>query len=211
MAVVSITALQLGNVDSWKGLMNQKLCKAGPDPQNTSVCTYLYAVGGVSILMTIVLGLLQLITCNMCGCGKYMDAVFTVLAACWWLAAGFITLTNAKAANESSPAIPGQEWRTAIVLLCWITSGLFALLFVIHMGRISLSCCRRWRKGHASDREQGDLEKAGLAAGRPPSAAVELGKEVAGRPYMNKGRFGSRKDPNAKDQEPAHYLSGPNI
>lgn len=33
----------------------------------------------------------QLITCNMCGCGKYMDAVFTVLAAAWWLAAGFIT------------------------------------------------------------------------------------------------------------------------
>lgn len=66
------------------------------------------------------------------------------------------------------------------MLLCWITSGLFALLFFVHLGRIGVSCCRKRRRGgaHGSD---GDLEKAGLAAGRPPSAAVELGKEVANR------------------------------
>jgi hypothetical protein len=32
----------------------------------------------------------------MCGCGKYMDAVFTVLAAGWWLAAGFITAAQVR-------------------------------------------------------------------------------------------------------------------
>lgn len=186
----------------------------------------------------------QLVTCNMCGCGKYMDAVFTVLAAAWWLAAGFILAAQvgssaaacwlikrrgqaerhqcyralavcadcaasldvsvcvccvphascagaycsrhavsccavqAKSANEASPTIPGQEWRTAIVLLSWITSGLFGLLFLVHLGRIGVSCCRKRRRGHSSEQ---DLEKAGLAAGRPPSAAVELGKEVANR------------------------------
>jgi hypothetical protein len=86
---------------------------------------------------------------------------------------------QAKAANQTTPVIPGKEWRTTIVLLCWITSGLFGVLFFVHLGRIGVSCCRKRRKGgHGSD---ADLEKAGLAAGRPPSAAVELGKEVANR------------------------------
>lgn len=213
VAVLAITALQLANVDTWKDLWNSKLCKAGPDPTNSSVCTYLYAVGGVSIVLTIIIGLMQLITCNMCGCGKYMDAVFTILAAGWWLAAGFITAAQAKAADQTSPVIPGKEWRTTIVLLCWITAGLFGVLFFVHLGRIGVSCCRKRRKGgHGSD---ADLEKAGLAAGRPPSAAVELGKEVANRPYMNKGRFGSSK--TRPDQDPQQqsvastYLQGPNI
>jgi hypothetical protein len=86
---------------------------------------------------------------------------------------------QAKAADQTSPVIPGKEWRTTIVLLCWITAGLFGVLFFVHLGRIGVSCCRKRRKGgHGSD---ADLEKAGLAAGRPPSAAVELGKEVANR------------------------------
>lgn len=212
VAVVAITALQLANVENWRDLYNTKLCKASADPTNSSVCTYIYAVGAVSVAMTIIIGLMQLITCNMCGCGKYMDAVFCVLAAAWWLAAGFITAAQAKGANEARPTIPGKEWRTTIVLLSWITSGLFGLLFMVHLGRIGVSCCRKRRRGgHASDQ---DLEKAGLAAGRPPSAAVELGKEVANRPYMNKGRFGSNK--SRPDQDPQQsvastYLQGPNI
>lgn len=88
------------------------------------------------------------------------------------------SVLQAKGANEARPTIPGQEWRTAIVLLCWITSGLFGILFFVHLGRIGVSCCKKRRRGHASDQ---DLEKAGLAAGRPPSAAVELGKEIANR------------------------------
>lgn len=85
---------------------------------------------------------------------------------------------QAKSANEAQPTIPGQEWRTTIVLLSWITSGLFGVLFLVHLGRIGVSCCRKRRRGHGSEQ---DLEKAGLAGGRPPSAAVELGKEVANR------------------------------
>lgn len=146
--------------------------------------------------------LVQMITCNMCGCGKVMDAVFTVLAAAWWLIAGFITASHARAANNAK--IRQSEWRNAVVLLCWITAGLFALLFFVHTGRILVSCCRKRRKG-ASD---ADLEKAELAGrDRPPSAAVELGKEVANRPYMI-GRFGR----SAKEQPAVSaHLGGPNI
>ena len=59
VAVIAITALQLANVDSWRGLMDMKLCKASADPENLTVCTYIYAVGGVSIVMTILIGLMQ--------------------------------------------------------------------------------------------------------------------------------------------------------
>lgn len=57
--MVAITALQLANVDNWRGIMNMKLCKASADPENLSVCTYIYAVGGVSIVLTIIIGLMQ--------------------------------------------------------------------------------------------------------------------------------------------------------
>lgn len=144
---------------------------------------------------------LQLITCNMCGCGKYMDAVFTVLAAAWWLVAGFITAAHARAANASRPVIPQQDWRNAVVLLCWITSGLFGALFFVHLMRIGVSCCKKSRKGSSAD---ADLEKANLRkADRPPSAAVELGKEVASRPYML-GRFGGK---GSKESTASTYLN----
>jgi hypothetical protein len=55
---------------------------------------------------------------------------------------------------------------------------LFGILFFVHLGRIGVSCCRKRRPGHGSDQ---DLEKAGLAAGRPRSAAVELGNEIKNR------------------------------
>lgn len=59
VAVLAITAVQLAGVDSWQGLLNQRMCKASADPTNLQVCTYIYAVGGVSIVMTILIGLLQ--------------------------------------------------------------------------------------------------------------------------------------------------------
>eukprot|EP00882_Tetradesmus_deserticola_P010002 GHRQ01010568.1.p1 GENE.GHRQ01010568.1~~GHRQ01010568.1.p1 ORF type:complete len:228 (+),score=80.51 GHRQ01010568.1:1627-2310(+) len=207
VAVIAITAVNLGNVQSFQDVLklNQKFCLASADPKNMSVCTYIYAVGAVSIVLTIIIGLLQLITCNMCGCGKIMDAVFTVLACAWWLVAGFITAAHAKAANSARPAIPGSDWRNAVVLLCWVTSGLFGALFVVHMLRIGFSCCRKFSKKGA----QGDVEKAGLRPeSRPSSAAVELGREVAARPYML-GRYGGSKQPAAGSA--GSYLSGPNI
>lgn len=142
---------------------------------------------------------LQMVTCNMCGCGKVLDAVFTVIAAAWWLVAGFITASHTRAANNAK--LRQAQWRNAVVLLCWITSGLFALLFMVHMGRIGVSCCRRRRKAAAADIEKAELN----GRDRTPSAAVELGKEVANRPYM----LGRGAKPS-KDQ-PAAYLGGPNI
>eukprot|EP00879_Flechtneria_rotunda_P002133 GHRR01002315.1.p1 GENE.GHRR01002315.1~~GHRR01002315.1.p1 ORF type:complete len:224 (+),score=69.14 GHRR01002315.1:345-1016(+) len=203
VAVIAITAIQLANVQTFQGFMDQNVCLASGDPSNISVCTYIYAVGGVSIALTIVIGLLQLITCNMCGCGEVMDAVFTIIATGWWLVAGFITARHAKAANDQH--VKGQDWRNAVVLLCWITAGLFGLLFATHMMRIGASCCRKRRKD-----ADVDLERP-IRPDRPPSAAVELGKEISQRPYMM-GRWGGKKQ-QQQQAAPAtsQYLSGPNI
>lgn len=89
VAVVAITALQLANVDSWSGVMNMKLCKASADPQNLTVCTYIYAVGGVSILLTIVIGLMQVWVCvwHVCvpvgGCRRLHEAAAPAATQCY--------------------------------------------------------------------------------------------------------------------------------
>lgn len=142
--------------------------------------------------------LLQLLTCNMCGCGPTMDAVFTGIATAWWLVASFILSVNAR--NATNAKVKNGQWRTAVVLLCWITMGLFGLLFIIHMIRITAKCCSRRRRG-----DDVDVEKAGLRPERPTSAAVEMGNEVRNRPYML-GR-GKGKGDNTAQQ----FLSGPNI
>lgn len=206
VTVIAITAVQLAGVQAWDQVLNQKQCLFSADPSNTAVCTYVYAVGGVSVVFTILIGLLQLVTCNLCGCGKVMDAVFTAVAALWWLAAGFLTAHNARAANAAR--LKNADWRNAVVLLCWVTAGLFGLLFVTHMSRICASCARKRSKARSGS--EADLEKAQLQRrDRPPSAAVELGKEVASRPYFA-GRFGRGGGGDGASPAAAH-LGGPNI
>lgn len=61
MAVIAITAMQLANVTALRDLLNQKVCLASANPTNLGVCTYIYAVGGVSLVFTIAIGLLQLV------------------------------------------------------------------------------------------------------------------------------------------------------
>jgi hypothetical protein len=65
VAVIAITAINLGNVQSLQDVLklNQKFCLASADPKNMSVCTYIYAVGAVSIVLTILIGLLQ-VSCS---------------------------------------------------------------------------------------------------------------------------------------------------
>jgi hypothetical protein len=117
------------------------------------------------------------------GCGKYVDGVFTVLLAIWWLVAGFVLADSTRRAD--SAGVPAAAWRRTVVILSWVTAGLFAALFMVHASRMCASCCNKRRRG-------GDVEKAlggGGSAGGPrtPSAAVELGNEIRNRPYMQRG------------------------
>jgi hypothetical protein len=125
------------------------------------------------------------------GCGKYVDGVFTVLAALWWLVAGFILADSTRRADAAG--VPAAAWRRTVVILSWVTAGLFAALFMVHAGRMCASCCNKRRRN-------ADVEKALGAGPRAPSAAVELGNEIRNRPYMQRGGAGA-----------ALHLGGPNI
>jgi hypothetical protein len=71
----------------------------------TGVACGLFAASAAAAAASTAVMHAQLITCNMCGCGKYMDAVFTVLAAAWWLAAGFILAAQVCAQADSALAM----------------------------------------------------------------------------------------------------------
>jgi hypothetical protein len=78
VAVIAITAINLGNVQSWQDVLklNQKFCLASADPKNMSVCTYIYAVGAVSIVLTILIGLLQVSSSTVFAADSYHLCLF---------------------------------------------------------------------------------------------------------------------------------------
>lgn len=179
-AVIGITGIHMANIDirSFDSIVHQKVCLL-TEGDNTSICMYAYALGAVSIILTFAIGLLQICTCNVCGCGAVMDTVFAVMAAGWWVVGAFVISTNATKATGAGR--PAREWREAVAWLTWICAGLFAALFLVHLSRViskHCNCCRRRRGGD-------DVEKSILGTSRPRSAALELGKEVRGRHYLS--------------------------
>lgn len=78
VAVIAITAVQLANVNSlnFHELWNQKICLASANYQDLSVCTYIYAVGAVSIVLTILIGLLQVRAAATVGEATAAEGVF---------------------------------------------------------------------------------------------------------------------------------------
>jgi hypothetical protein len=188
--------VRLANVTSFQGAIQGlegkaekgATCLLGYDPADLAPCRFAYVSAIVGVGVPLLLGILQLVTCDMCGCGDVLDFVVTLILGAWWVAASLAL--SSVAARGNIAGLPQKEWRMAVIGLCWASAGLAILAFVMHSGRVCSRCCGKNRK----NRKGGDLEggpegaKAGLfSAGRaaqPPSAAVELGREVRGRPYL---------------------------
>jgi hypothetical protein len=119
-------------------------------------------------------------------CGDVLDFIATLLLGLWWIAAS-LALSSVAARGNLVP-LPQKEWRTAVIALSWSSAGLALIAFAMHSGRVCSRCCGKGRRKRRGDLEDGG--KAGLFAGGPggtmrePSAAVELGREVRGRPYL---------------------------
>ena len=88
MANVDVTKL----TTAWQQLTGTCLLSAGG---SVSLCYYVYALGAVSIVFTLSIGLMQCWSCGRCGCGAVMDTVFAVMAAGWWLVGAFVVSSNA--------------------------------------------------------------------------------------------------------------------
>jgi len=194
VAIGAITAVRLANVQSFQqaigGLAGTPAagssCLLGFDPADMAPCRFAYVSAIVGVGVPVLVGVLQLVTCDMCGCGDVLDFVATLLLGLWWIAASLAL--SSVAARGNLAKLPQKEWRTAVVALCWSSAGLALLAFAVHSGRVCSRCCGKGRRKRAGgDLEDGGNGKAvggGRRGARAPSAALELGGEVRNRPYM---------------------------
>eukprot|EP00877_Chromochloris_zofingiensis_P007855 jgi/Chrzof1/3322/Cz12g20260.t1 len=124
-------------------------CYLGATDTGFNLCNYAYAVGALSILATLVLAILQCVTCNLCGCGPVLDAIFAVVGAAWWAAAA---VTWTLYFNQPNIArLPLANYRFAIFVLSWAACGLFVLLLLVSLFRmiaICCGCCGAEKRGH---------------------------------------------------------------
>jgi hypothetical protein len=198
ISIGAITAVRLANVQSIQqaigGLAGTpaagSTCLLGFDPADMAPCRFAYVSAIVGVGVPILVGVLQLVTCDMCGCGDVLDFIATLLLGLWWIAAS-LALSSVAARGNLVP-LPQKEWRTAVVALCWSSAGLALLAFAMHSGRVCSRCCGKGRRKRGADLEDGrGGAKAGLRQGREPSAALELGSEVRNRPYMQQQGVGA--------------------
>lgn len=169
------------------------VCLIGRPPPNAqgtpivpgaNMCYYAFAVGGFSLLATLVLSILQCVTCNLCGLGPVLDAAFALVGAAWWaVAAVLFTQTRDAAYNR---VLPLAEWREALVVVAWVGCALFALWFVISVARIFDSCCGGGRccggGGGGGRRGHGG---GGRSAPRCAPAYMDKGQFISGAPAQH--------------------------
>jgi hypothetical protein len=186
-------------------------CLLGFEVANLAPCRFAFVAAIVGVGVPLVLGILQLVTCDMCGCGDILDFIVGLVLSAWWVASSLALSSLAFRGNQKN--VPQQEWRMAVIGLCWASAGLALVAFAMHSGRVCARCCCGKRKGkRAGDDVEGGAAaaKAGLFGsgaqrGRSSSAAVELGREVRGRPYLQQQGVGA-----SFAQQPGNQAGGAN-
>lgn len=106
--------------------ISEAQCLLGKDKHSDSLCIYIYIVIGVSLAVSFVLSMIQCITCNLCGLGRYLDLALAVAATLWWAVAGVVVTQGAAEANDAG--LPKEEYRNAVVGLVWAEVAFFSLL-----------------------------------------------------------------------------------
>ncbi|KFM25001.1 hypothetical protein F751_1880 [Auxenochlorella protothecoides] len=100
-------------------------CLLGEDYNNENLCVYVFAVVGVSVLVSFVISLVQCCTCHLCGLGAILDTIFAAAGTAWWIIASSIVTKNS---NDSD--LPEDGWRRTTVALMWTEVGVFAVLLI---------------------------------------------------------------------------------
>ncbi|EFJ45915.1 hypothetical protein VOLCADRAFT_118265 [Volvox carteri f. nagariensis] len=176
------------------------LQKRGVPPQihhyTRTMCSYVYAVSGLSLLATFAMACLLWCTCHLCGVGPILELSFALLGTAWWLAAALVLQENTTVSVDARDAVKQfifgdamspppplgpeslplpspppsqpppplghdtasqlqalmqqymprslQQWRHALVGLCWAMMGMFAassVLMLIEACGCLLDCC----------------------------------------------------------------------
>lgn len=166
LTVILITVLHLHDTNGTNanGALNQT-CLLGTDTDGSPLCIFAYCVGGVSAIVTAIVGLLLCITCRCCGFGHVIDFIVGILGTALWAVAGAIFLVNTRRANDAN--LPGGNWRFAIWLTSFITAGLFLISAILSMFLACSACRNRHRErrnGHHHDNADGKVIVAGTGA-----------------------------------------------
>lgn len=116
-------------------------CLFSADPTAQPPCTYAYTVAGVSLAAALALSILLCCTCNLCGCGTWVDAVVEGGAAAWWGVAAGVFARNAAAADGAG--LEGTDWRQYILYAAYGEVAAFGLMALISVARGLAACCGR--------------------------------------------------------------------
>eukprot|EP00882_Tetradesmus_deserticola_P002823 GHRQ01003001.1.p1 GENE.GHRQ01003001.1~~GHRQ01003001.1.p1 ORF type:complete len:263 (+),score=92.51 GHRQ01003001.1:347-1135(+) len=164
-AIIVITALKLHKVNvGWNSATYNadvsNICLLGTTDQGANLCYFAYSVSGVSILATAVLSILQCCTCNLCGLGTLLDAIFAAAGTVLWAVAGVIL--NYYQKLPAMADVPRADWRHAIPILCFVACGLFGVMCLAAVYSMFAACCcggskRGYKQGGRTALAGGDL------------------------------------------------------
>ena len=109
--------------------------------QNQQPCTYAYVVAGVSVAAALAVALLLCCTCDLCGCGTWIDALLEGGLAAWWGVAAGVFSKNAAAADAAG--VPAPEWRERVLWASYGEVAAFGVMALVSVGRGLAKCCGR--------------------------------------------------------------------
>ncbi|KAF6254451.1 hypothetical protein COO60DRAFT_1540574 [Scenedesmus sp. NREL 46B-D3] len=153
-AIIVITALKLHKVsvgwnsDTYNADVSN-VCLLGFTEQGANLCYFAYAVSGISIVATGVISILQCCTCNLCGLGTLLDAIFAAAGTVLWAVAG--VMFNLYEKMPAMAGAPRPEWRRAIPILSFTACALFGVMCLAAIYSIfAACCCGRSKRGYKS-------------------------------------------------------------
>jgi len=162
LVIVVYTAVNLSNVsvDYNSGFeVYEASCLLGNPPANltvdlpgdysidfnisTSNCLMLEILGGCTIGLGIVLGLLQCYTCHFCGLGGLVDGLFAVAGVVTWVVASILVGQARSDLNAIPPPLNDgfNSRRDVIYYMCWVEVGFFGVCCICSLLKCCCCCC----------------------------------------------------------------------
>lgn len=167
LAITVYTAIKLVDV-SWNPLLipsegadfnnltSTSFCALGKESTNFTIgdysfdtasisnnnCLFLQILGGCTIGLGIVIGIIQCYTCHLCGLGGILDFIFAAAGSAAWVVASLMVTNIYKDGNASdNPAVIAfNDERETIMIMCWVEFGLFASIIFASILKC-LTCC----------------------------------------------------------------------
>jgi len=172
VAFIVVVSNELESTVWWGTTSVSYQCLIGTN-NNPSPCRYAYTLASVSIFWGFVLSLIQCLTLDCCGMGRFFELMFDVFAAIWWIA-GAITL-GTYVQDADAAGVPKSAARHAILALASICGAMFICLAVTNIILI-----KKYGKALKSVKQQMATQAAAQPAGYWVPAgghAVQMGAQ----------------------------------